>query len=157
MLWASSPPDAAAGFSQPPSRRAQSAASRRIKFNVFRRCGFGHGTSAPFEGKGALLLADPEFFTAIVLGAKTKIEIEPSGIKFAAFPKLDYSKIEVWTAKALQKENEDADETQKIIIDLTKVINRRDDEEEADQSRKSLLSRPLISQALQRLSRQSSQ
>jgi hypothetical protein len=110
------------------------------------------------EVKGALLLADPEFFTDIVLGAKTKIEIEPSGIKFApAFPKLDYSKIEVWTAKALQKENEDADETQKIIIDLTKVINRRDDEKEADQSRKSLLSRPLISQALQRLSRQSAQ
>lgn len=110
------------------------------------------------EVKDALLLADPEFFTDMVLDVSTRTEILPRGIKLhPTFPKLNLSKVDVWTSKALEQANKDADEAQKIIVDLTKVINRAEDGKTGDESRRSLLSRPLIAQALERLSRQSAQ
>jgi hypothetical protein len=68
------------------------------------------------ELKDCLLLADPEFFTEIVVDAHTQTKVILGGIKLIpAFRKLDLSKIDVWSKKALEQANADADEAQKII------------------------------------------
>jgi hypothetical protein len=105
--------------------------------------------------KDTLLLADPTFFTDIVIDATARIE-KISHIKLLpAFPKLDYSKIDVWTRKSLETANKLAEEAQEIILDLTKGISRSAGEEIGEQWRQKLLDRPLISQAIDRLSKKS--
>jgi hypothetical protein len=107
--------------------------------------------------KDALLLAKPEFFTDLVVAATTNTKDWGQGIKtFPAFPKVDYSKVDVWTEKSLLAANKQADEAQQIIVELTKGINADDRSTDA-QWRKPLLSRPLIAQGIERLSRQSAQ
>lgn len=107
--------------------------------------------------KNALLLALPEFFTDIVLAAKAGTKDWGQGVRtIPTFLKVDYSKVEVWTEKALLAANKQADEAQQIIVELTKGINS-DDRSSGAQWRKPLLSRPPIAQALERLSRQSAQ
>jgi hypothetical protein len=112
------------------------------------------GMSAQLED--ALLLADPEFFTQIVVDATSKADKAAHTKLLTTLPKIDYSKVNVWTRKSLETANKSVDEAQQIILDLTYGIARNEGGEIDEQWRKKLLARPLISQAVERLSRQNS-
>jgi hypothetical protein len=107
--------------------------------------------------KDCLMLAEPEFFTDIVVDAAARTEKVGRVKLILTFPKLDLSKVDVWSQKALETANKEMDEAQQIIIDLTKGINSPEIGRLGEQWQKKLLSRPLISQALARLSKQTAQ
>jgi hypothetical protein len=71
-----------------------------------------------------------------------------------AFPKLDLSKIDVWSQKALEDANKQADEAQKLIVDLTHAINRMEQAKISEEWRQKLIDRPKVAQALKHLQEQ---
>jgi hypothetical protein len=119
--------------------------------NQFAHHLWGMATQLP----NCLLLADPEFFTEIVIDAHARTETVVGQIKLLpAFPKLDLSKIDVWSQKALEDTNKQADEAQTLIVDLTHAINRMEHAKISEEWRQKLIDRPKVAQALKRLQEQ---
>lgn len=108
------------------------------------------------EMPNALLLVDPaEHNRVFVSAVETNLKMKLTG-RFLVPDRLDSTKIQVWTKKGLESADKESTEAMGAVSDLGAMIHWLG--EGIDNEMRSRLSqRPIVSQALQRLKKQSAQ